>query len=112
MADPTLLPLDYSAARDQVEAALRAELSRLLAGTVDAVDGPIRDAANRLIVAARRGRRDLADECRDQLALELEARRVEAREGMESALNVVLQRGIGLLFDGLVAGLTGLRGNR
>lgn len=101
-------PTGLSGSRDAVEAALRAELSRVLNGTVDAIDGPIRDAANRLVVAARRGRRDLADEARDQLALELETRRLAARAGMESTLNVILQRGIGLLFDGLTAGLAGI----
>lgn len=109
MGDVTPLPLDYSAARDQVEATLKAELSRLLQGTVDQIDGPIRDASNRLIVAARRGDRALADECRDQLAVEIEIRRLAARDGLESTLNVILQRGIGLLFDGLVAGLTGIK---
>jgi hypothetical protein len=94
-----------SGSRDAVEAALKAELARLLDGTIDSVDGPIREAANRLVVAARRGRRDLADEARDQLALALEERRLAARVGFESTLNVVLQRGIGLLFDGLTAGL-------
>ena len=101
-------PTGLDAARDQIEAALKAELARLLDGTVDQVDGPIREAANRLVVAARRGRRDLADECRDQLALALEERKLAARSGFESTLNVILQRGIGLLFDGLVAGLAGL----
>lgn len=104
----TIEPTNMSAARDSVEAALRAELSRLLGGTVDQVDGPIREASNRLVVAARRGRRDLADEARDQLAIALEERKLAAREGMESTLNIVLQRGIGLLFDGLTAGLLGL----
>lgn len=101
-------PTNLSAARDGVEAALRAELSRLLEGTVDQVDGPIREAANRLVVAARRGRRDLADEARDQLALELEVRKMSARAGFQSTLDLVLQRGIGLLFDGLTAGLAGI----
>jgi len=105
-------PTDLSGARDQVEAALRAELARLLDGTVDAVDGPIRDAANRLVIAARRGRRDLADEARDQLALALEERRLKAREGLQSTLSVVLGRGVGLLFDGLAAGLAGLGARR
>ena len=102
-AHPTL-----SATRDGIEAALKAELARLLDGTVDAVDGPIRQAANRLLFAAQRGRRDLADEARDQLALALEERQLAARAGLESTLSVILQRGIGLLFDGLTAGLAGL----
>jgi hypothetical protein len=101
-------PTNLSGARDSVEAALQAELSRLLEGTVSAIDGPIREASNRLVVAARRGRRDLADEARDQLALAIEERRLAARVGMESTLNVILQRGIGLLFDGLTAGLAGI----
>ncbi len=105
-------PTGLDAARNQVEAALKAELSRLLDGTVDQIDGPIRDAANRLVVAARRGRRDLADECRDQLELELAAAKLRARSGFESTLNMILQRGIGLLFDGLVAGLAGLGAKR
>ena len=108
----TTEPTGLSASRDAVEAALKAELSRLLDGTVDAVDGPIREAANRIVVAARRGRRDLADEARDQLALALEERRLSARIGMESTLNVILGRGIGLLFDGLAAGLAGLGARR
>jgi hypothetical protein len=106
-------PLDaahpsLAAARDGIEAALKAELARLLDGTVDAVDGPIRQAANRLLFAAQRGRRDLADEARDQLALALEERRLAARAGLEATLAVVLGRGVGLLFDGLAAGLAGL----
>lgn len=105
-------PTNLSGARNSVEDALKAELSRLLDGTVDAVDGPIRDAANRIVVAARRGRRDLADEARDQLALALEERKLAARVGFESTLNVILQRGIGLLFDGVVAGLAGVRAGR
>ena len=103
---------DLSASRDAVEAALKAELSRLLDGTVDQVDGPIRDTANRLVVAARRGRRDLADEARDQLAVELLMRKMAARGGLESTLNIVLGRGLGLLFDGLVAGLAGIGARR
>lgn len=103
-------PTNLSGARDKIEAALRAELSRLLADTVDTVDGPIREASNRLVVAARRGRRDLADEARDQLALAIEERKLEARAGMSLTLDTILTRGVGLLFDGLVAGLTGLGG--
>ena len=103
MSDPT----DMSAARDAVEAALKAELARLLQGTVDQVDGPIRDAANRIVVAARRGNRALVEEARDQLALALEERKMAARFGLQSTLDVILQRGIGLLFDGVVAGLAG-----
>lgn len=111
-APPEAAHPSLSAARDGIEAALKAELARLLDGTVDAVDGPIRAAANRLIFAAQRGRRDLADEARDQLALALEERRLAARAGFESTLNVVLQRGVGLLFDGLAAGLAGLGGRK
>lgn len=108
MAEAQPLP-DLSGARDQIEAALRAELARLLDGTVDQIDGPIREASNRLVIAARRGDRALADECRDQLELELLAAKLSARAGLGSTLAVVLQRGLGLLFDGLVAGLTGVR---
>lgn len=105
-------PTNLSAARNSVEDALRAELARLLEGTVDQIDGPIRDAANRIVVAARRGRRDLADEARDQLALAIEERKLAARVGFESTLGIIMQRGIGLLFDGVVAGLTGLKVSR
>lgn len=106
MADST--PTNMSAARDSVEAALRAELSALLDGTVDQIDGPLRDITNRLVVAARRGHRAMVDECKDQLLVELEIRKMAARAGFESTLSIVIQRGLGLLFDGLVAGLTGV----
>jgi hypothetical protein len=109
MADPQPLPVGGTAVRDQLEAALRAELSHLLSGTVDQIDGPIRDASNRLLVAARRGRKDLVDEARDQLLLAIEQRKLAARAGMESTFNVILSRGLGLLFDGVVAGLSGLK---
>lgn len=102
-------PSGLTGARDMIENTLRAELSRLLDGTVDTIDGPIRDAANRLVVAARRGDRALADECRDQLAIEIEAAQLKARSGAGAVLGAVLERGVGLLFDGLVAGLTGAR---
>lgn len=106
---PEPVPMDMSASRDSVEAALRAELARLLDGTVDRIDGPIREASNRLVVAARRGRRDLVEEAQDQLQLAILEQKLAARQGFESTLNVVLSRGLGLLFDGIVAGLTGLR---
>ena len=97
-------------ARDHIEATLKAELSRLLDGTIDQIDGPIREASNRLVVAARRQRTDLLEECRDQLVLAIEERKLAARQGFELTLNMILERGLGLLFNGLVAGLTGLKG--
>lgn len=101
-------PTGLNESRDQIEAALRATLSELLAGTADRVDGPIREAANRLVVAAHRGDRALADEARDQLQVEIQMAQLDARAGLESTLSFVLTRGVGLLFDGLTAGLAGI----
>lgn len=100
-------PTNVSDARAQVEAALRAQLARLLDGTVDHLDGPIRDAANRLIFAAQRGRRDLVEEAEDQIRLGIEQRKLAARAGLEGVMDAVLGRGIGMLYDGLAAGLKG-----
>jgi hypothetical protein len=108
MADPT----GMAQARDVVERAITVELSRTLVETADQLQGPVREAANRLVVAARRGRRDLADECRDQLALAVTERQLSVRSGMSEAFTAFFERGIGLLFDGLVGGLRVAGGRR
>ncbi len=94
--------------RDELERAIRAQLDDLLVASTAQLDGPIRQAAGRLAVAARRGRRDLVDECRDQLELAIVERKIHARAGMERVLDFVLERGLGMLFDGATAGLLGL----
>lgn len=108
MGDARPLPADYTGARDQVERAIQVELSRVLETTVDQLSGPIQAAANRLVYAARAGRRDLVEECRDQLDGALRERAVTVRPSMSLEVDVFIDRGLGLLFDGLVAGLTGL----
>jgi len=101
--------MNSGAVRDELVKALEAELSRYIDGTVDQLNGPIQQMANHMLVAARRGRMDLVDECRDQLIVAMEERKLAAREGMASVLDLVLTRGINLLFSGLVAGLAGLK---
>ena len=99
------LPVDTSLARDKIEATLKAELSRLLDGTIDRLDTPIRDTANGIVVAARRGRLDILQIARNKLLRGLEDEKLEAREGLQDELDTMLYTGIRMLYSGLIAGL-------
>lgn len=100
---------DFSALTVGLESALRKQLDELLGSTAAQLDGPVRRAAEHLSLAAQRGRKDLVDEARDTLQVALQERKLTAKAGMQELLNGFLSRGIGLLVDGAIAGLGGLR---
>jgi len=98
--------VDWEQLRDGFEASIRGQLEQLLEGGAAAIDGPIRDASNRLAVAARRGRKDLAAEAADQIALAIREQGLRARAAAPmGALDAFLTGGVNMLLDGALAGL-------
>jgi len=102
-------PSDWLTSRDTVEAALKTELQRILGDTAEQLDGPVRHISNRLVVAARHQRADIVAECRDQLAIELEQRKLRTASALGKGLEFVATTGLNLLFNGLVAGIAGMK---
>jgi len=93
--------------RNDLERALRQELNTLVGGAIEDLDGPIRDAANRLVIAVRRGPAGeaLVAEIKDELALRMAEKQIMAKAAYGSVFDVVLGVGMNMLFNGAVAGL-------
>jgi hypothetical protein len=99
---------DWEFVRNSMETSLKKGLAEIVEGGIADLDGPIREAANRLTVAARRKRQDLVDEARDTLALAMMEQEIRAKAGFEGILDFALGAGINLLVDGAIAGLGAL----
>lgn len=105
---PTLKQ-DLEAVAAGLEGGLKTLLGQLIEGTISDLDGPIRETSMRLAVAAKRKRQDLVDASKDQLALLLMENEHRLRAEAGGFLDFALTAGLQLLFDGAVAGLSGLR---
>lgn len=73
------------------------------------LDGPVREIAARMAVAARRQDQALMEACRDQLALVIQEREIQLKAGASGVMDFLIERGITLLVNGAIAGLAGLR---
>ena len=102
---------DWESLRDQIETAVRDQLAGLTNGTIEELQGPVREAANRLVVAIRRGPagQKLVDEIRDELALRLLEKEIEARDAYSKVFDIILGTGLNLLFSGAIAGLSSIK---
>lgn len=100
---------DLEAVAAGLEGGLKGLVSRLIEGTIDDLDGPIRETSMRLAVAAKRGRQDLVDASKDQLSLLMMENEHRLRAEAGGFMDFALTAGIQLLFDGAVAGLAGLK---
>lgn len=102
---------DWVGMRDGVEKALRQELNTLVGGAIEDIDGPIRDAANRLVVAIRRGPAGeaLVGEIRDELTLRMVEKQIAAKAAYSGAFDIALGVGLNMLFNGAVAGLAAVK---
>lgn len=96
---------DWTKLRDGFETELFNGIGSLVDGGIEALDGPIREAANRLTVATRRKRMDLVEEARDTLTLAMLEQKIRAKEGMSGVLDIFLNGGINLLVNGAIAAL-------
>lgn len=93
----------------ELERGLKEMLNELIDGSIADLDGPVRETAQRMTVAAKRNRPDLVEASRDQLSLlvlEKELRlKVEGFGLFERMLNL----GVNALINGAIAGLGGLK---
>lgn len=100
---------DWASLSNHLEAGVKTILNDLIDGSIKDLDGPIRETAQRLTIAARRRRQDLIDEAQDQLGLivlEKELRLKAAGSGLfESALSI----GLNALVNGAIGGLGALK---
>ncbi len=102
---------DWEGLRNEIEAALKQELAGLVDGSIDDLDGPVREAANRLVVAVRRGPtgQALVEEIRDELALRMLEKQIKAKQAVGNVMDVVLGVGLNLLFKGAIGGLAAVK---
>jgi len=100
---------DMKALAGAMESGVKAILSQLIDGAITDLDGPIRDTAARLTLASRRGRQDLVDESRDQLALIIMEKERRLKVSGYDVLDTVLGIGLNALVNGAIAGLGALK---
>lgn len=91
--------------RTDLESTLKTQLAGVLTGSIDDLNGPIRDAANRLTVAVRRGEPGLIAEIKDQLGIEMVRKGITVKGAGNGVLDAVLTVGLGMLFQGATAGM-------
>jgi hypothetical protein len=94
---------------DGMEQGLKDILNTLIDGTVEDLDGPIREISARLTMAARRNRPDLVEACKDQLQLVVLEKELRLRSEADGFLDTFLSMGINALISGAVGGLGSLR---
>ena len=100
---------DWNKVRDSLKGSLTTQLAALIDGTAADLDGPVREAANRLTLAIQTGDKELVDETRDQLALYLVQNQMRLKGTLSDSLGLVLGVGINFLVDGALAGLGAVR---
>lgn len=99
----------YQPLVDAMEEGVRQLVGELIDGTVEDLDGPIRQIALRLAMAARRKRPELVVACKDQLALIVLEKRLLLEQDAKGLWEKMLDMGIDLLVNGALGGLGSLR---
>jgi hypothetical protein len=104
---------DWNGLRNEIESAIKNEVNGVIEGGIADLEGPIRDAANRMVVAIRRGptAQPLVDEIRDELSLRMLEKQIKAKAAVGNVLDVVLGIGLNLLFKGAVGALGSVKAN-
>jgi hypothetical protein len=94
---------------DAMENGVKGILGELIDGTIEDLDGPIREISARLALAARRGRKDLVDASKDQLAIIVLEKRLRIEGAGDGMFEQLLGMGIDALIGGAIGGLGSLR---
>jgi len=94
---------------DSMESGLKDILDQLIDGTAENLDGPVREIASRLTLAARRNRMDLVDACKDQLALIVLEKELRLRSDADDFMDTLISVGINALINGAVGALASTR---
>ncbi len=88
---------------DSLEAPLRGLVKELIDGTVADLDGPIRETAAALALAAAENRPDLVVAARDQLALIVLQKKMVVKDSFKGIFDRVLLTGMDVLVGGAIA---------
>ncbi len=100
---------DLEAVARELGDALLDQFNGVIEGGIEDLEGPVREIASRMAVAARRKNQDLMDACRDQLALVVQEKEIQVKAAKSGVMDFILERGVTLLVNGAIAGLSGLR---
>lgn len=100
---------DQKAIQAGLEGGIKVLLNQLIDGTIQELDGPVRETSQRLAIAVRRGRQDLVQESSDQLALIVREKELRIKQSAGGMFDSVLALGMNALVNGAIAGLSGLK---
>jgi hypothetical protein len=99
----------YQPLVDAMEQGVKDILNQLIDGTIEDLDGPIREISLRLTMAARKKRTDLVEMCRDQLELIVLEKRLRLEGQNDGVLGTILNVGINALVNGAIGALASRR---
>jgi hypothetical protein len=99
----------YQPLVDAMEGGVKELLNTLIDGTIEELDGPIRDISLRMTMAARKNRPDLVAMCRDQLELIVLEKRLRLEFQGDGVLGAVLNMGLNALINGAIGALASKR---
>jgi len=99
----------YQPLVDAMEQGVKDMLNQLIDGSIEDLDGPIREISLRLTMAARKNRMDLVAMCRDQLELIVLEKRLRLEGQGDGVLGTVLNVGINALVNGAIGALASKR---
>lgn len=94
---------------DAMEQGLKDLLGSVIDGTIEDLDGPIREIAARMSMAARRRRMDLVGMCQDQLQMIVLEKELRLKNESTGFLDTVLSVGVNALINGAIGALASAR---
>lgn len=100
---------DMAGLATALEGGIKELLGELIDGSIKDLDGPIREIAARLALAAKRKRYDLVEESRDQLALIILEKELRLKADAFDLWEKVLGMGLNALVNGAIGGLGALK---
>ena len=100
---------DMAGLADALGGGLKSLLGELIEGSLKDLDGPVREIAPRLALAAKRKRQDLVDECKDQLMLIIIENELRLKAGTSELWEKMLGMGMDALVTGAAGGLGALK---
>lgn len=99
----------YQPLMDAMESGVKDILGSIIDGSIEDLDGPVREIAARLTLAARRNRPDLVQMCQDQLLLIVLEKELRLRSTADGWLDTVMSVGINALINGAIGALASAR---
>lgn len=99
----------YQPLVDAMESGVKDILGSLIDGSIEELDGPIREISARLTMAARRGRMDLVQASRDQLEMLVLEKQLRVSMEGTGIMDTILSVGVNALINGAIGALASAR---